>query len=46
MIGPTSFIPVAEELGVIVPLGRRILHRACREAQTWEPDGGQLPRCT
>src|SRR5579875_2109765 len=34
-IGPTSFIPVAEELGVIVPLGRRILHRACREAQTW-----------
>jgi diguanylate cyclase (GGDEF)-like protein len=38
MIGPTSFIPVAEELGVIVPLGRRILHRACREAQTWEAD--------
>jgi diguanylate cyclase (GGDEF)-like protein len=43
MIGPTSFIPVAEELGVIVPLGRRILHRACREAQTWEADGGPLP---
>ncbi len=43
MIGPTSFIPVAEELGVIVPLGRRILHRACREAQTWEPEEGLLP---
>ena len=43
MIGPTSFIPVAEELGVIVPLGRRILHRACREAQTWEADGGLTP---
>jgi diguanylate cyclase (GGDEF)-like protein len=43
MIGPTSFIPVAEELGVIVPLGRRILHRACREAQTWEADGGAAP---
>jgi diguanylate cyclase (GGDEF)-like protein len=42
-IGPTSFIPVAEELGVIVPLGRRILHRACREAQTWEADGGVSP---
>src|SRR5579875_2453114 len=43
MIGPTSFIPVAEELGVIVPLGRRILHRACREAQTWEADHGRAP---
>jgi diguanylate cyclase (GGDEF)-like protein len=42
-IGPTSFIPVAEELGVIVPIGRRVLHRACREAQTWSGDGGQAP---
>jgi diguanylate cyclase (GGDEF)-like protein len=42
-IGPTSFIPVAEELGVIVPLGRRILHRACREAQTWTGEAGGAP---
>ncbi|MGH2910529.1 MAG: putative bifunctional diguanylate cyclase/phosphodiesterase, partial [Solirubrobacteraceae bacterium] len=42
-VGPTSFIPVAEELGVIVPIGRRVLHRACREAQTWAGDGDPAP---
>jgi diguanylate cyclase (GGDEF)-like protein len=42
-VGPTSFIPVAEELGVIVTIGRRILHRACREAQTWRGEDHPAP---
>ncbi|HLI60023.1 MAG TPA: EAL domain-containing protein [Solirubrobacteraceae bacterium] len=42
-IGPSAFISVAEELGVIVPIGRRVLHRACREAQTWSGEGGPAP---
>ncbi len=33
---PETFIPIAEELGLIVELGSIILRRACREATTWK----------
>ncbi|HEY2318571.1 MAG TPA: EAL domain-containing protein [Solirubrobacteraceae bacterium] len=42
-VNPASFIPVAEEMGVIVPLGRSILERACREAQLWPSDVHSAP---
>jgi len=32
LVGPQSFIPLAEETGVIIPLGRWILEEACRDA--------------
>jgi predicted signal transduction protein with EAL and GGDEF domain len=35
MILPAQFIPVAEETGLIVPIGAWALHAACREAQRW-----------
>ncbi|MEO8134148.1 MAG: EAL domain-containing protein, partial [Betaproteobacteria bacterium] len=34
-IAPTDFIPLAEETGLIVPLGNRILEIACRQLAAW-----------
>jgi diguanylate cyclase (GGDEF)-like protein len=39
-VSPSSFIPLAEETGAVVPIGRSVLRRACREAQTWHWDSG------
>lgn len=36
-VPPDVFIPVAEESGLIVPLGLQILREAAREAATWQP---------
>ena len=35
MVQPVDFIPLAEETGLIVQLGRWVLHAACSEAQAW-----------
>ena len=35
-IPPLNFIPIAEESGLIIPLGAYIMERACREAVTWQ----------
>jgi diguanylate cyclase (GGDEF)-like protein len=37
MISPADFIPIAEETGLIVPLGEWVLKTACNEAVDW-PD--------
>jgi diguanylate cyclase (GGDEF)-like protein len=37
MISPAQFIPLAEELGLIVTIGEWVLREACREAASW-PD--------
>ncbi len=37
LVSPTEFVPLAEEIGLIVPIGEWVLRRACRDAVDW-PD--------
>jgi diguanylate cyclase (GGDEF)-like protein len=40
VVGPDDFIPLAEESGAILALGRAVLFEACREAATWRSTTG------
>ncbi|MEO8457179.1 MAG: EAL domain-containing protein [Chloroflexota bacterium] len=39
MMAPAQFIPVAEDCGLILPIGRWVLREACKQAQTWADAG-------
>lgn len=35
LVSPGSFIPIVEEMGLIVPIGRKVLMQACIDAKSW-----------
>jgi diguanylate cyclase (GGDEF)-like protein len=42
-VSPAEFIPVAEETGMILPLGQWILQQACEQMHQWHQDFPQTP---
>ncbi|MBI5104001.1 MAG: EAL domain-containing protein [Solirubrobacterales bacterium] len=43
LLAPSEFIPVAEDTGLIVPLGRRVLEVACLQAAAWTQERAGRP---
>ncbi|MEW6133121.1 MAG: EAL domain-containing protein [Pseudomonadota bacterium] len=43
VVAPATFVPIAEERGLIGPLGEWALHEACRQVRHWHEMGRPMP---
>jgi EAL domain-containing protein (putative c-di-GMP-specific phosphodiesterase class I) len=43
-VSPQEFIPLAEENGLIVPLGQWVMRAACKQSKAWRSAGLKVPR--
>ncbi|MEO8628412.1 MAG: EAL domain-containing protein [Betaproteobacteria bacterium] len=43
LLGPSKFIPIAEDSGLILPLGRWVLNAACLQLSKWQAQGIAIP---
>lgn len=41
MVSPAEFIPIAEDTGLIIPIGDYVLNAACEQAKTWQGMGNE-----
>ncbi len=44
LVLPSGFIPMAEETGLIVPMGESVMREACRRAVAWREENPGIPR--
>jgi diguanylate cyclase (GGDEF)-like protein len=42
VISPGEFVPIAEDTGLIIPIGRWVLEQACLQAACWARDGHEI----